>query len=141
MKRFFIALLFSFSISTIFAQSNTITLQIEGVYPAKGNLMIAAFNNSQDFKAKQNPAFKDISKITDSTTILTFKEITSGKYAFAIFHDLNSNQQLDVNTIGIPSEGYGFSGDFNTVFKKPKYKDCSLNIISDTLIKIKMLYW
>ena len=34
-----------------------------------------------------------------------------GRYAIAVYHDVNGNGRLDRSAIGFPSEPYGFSND------------------------------
>ena len=36
--------------------------------------------------------------------------IKPGSYAIGVIHDENNNGELDYNFLGIPKEGYGFSG-------------------------------
>ncbi len=36
--------------------------------------------------------------------------VESGEYAVAVIQDLNENEKLDKNFLGIPKEPYGFSG-------------------------------
>jgi uncharacterized protein (DUF2141 family) len=40
-----------------------------------------------------------------------FGDIPPGTYAIAVIHDENSHGKLDTNRLGVPTEGYGFSGD------------------------------
>jgi uncharacterized protein (DUF2141 family) len=39
------------------------------------------------------------------------RNVQPGRYAIAVFHDLNGNGKLDRNFIGLPQEPYGFSND------------------------------
>lgn len=128
-------------LNTAFAQSNNLIIRIEGIQILSGNIMIAAFNNQQDFNSKENPSFVNMTKVVDSIQKIDLKDLSDGKYAIAVYHDQNSDEQLNTSSIGIPSEGYGFSGNYNSIFKKPKFKDCKIDIKSDTIISIKMHYW
>lgn len=42
--------------------------------------------------------------------IISFEDLQPGKYAVAAYHDINNNEKLDRNFVGIPKEPYGFSG-------------------------------
>ena len=77
--------------------------------------------------------------VNDSTVEVNFRNISAGKYAIAIYHDQNLDNKLNTNQIGIPTEGFGFSGNYS-LFKKPKFKDCSFEINNDTTIVINMHY-
>jgi uncharacterized protein (DUF2141 family) len=101
--------------------------------------MIAAFKNERDFKTKENASFRKSVEANDTSLIVSLKNIPKGKYAIAIFHDQNADNELNVNDIGIPSEGFGFSGDYS-IFKKPKFRDCSFELSNDTSIVINIHY-
>ena len=47
--------------------------------------------------------------IINQKALFTFNDIPKGKYALFVFHDVNENNKLDKNWLGIPSEGYGAS--------------------------------
>ncbi len=40
----------------------------------------------------------------------TFKDVKPGKYAVMVMHDMNSNQNMDFDSSGMPKESYGMSG-------------------------------
>lgn len=46
-----------------------------------------------------------------------------GKFAIAIFQDLNGNKKLDKNKFGIPTEPYVFSGKIKSKWKKPSFNE------------------
>jgi uncharacterized protein (DUF2141 family) len=54
---------------------------------------------------------------------IRFAAIVQGEYALACFHDENSNNTLDTNFIGTPSEGTGASNDARSFMGPPSYKD------------------
>jgi uncharacterized protein (DUF2141 family) len=47
--------------------------------------------------------------IVNQKALFTFNDIPKGKYALFVFHDVNENNKLDKNWLGIPREGYGAS--------------------------------
>ena len=47
--------------------------------------------------------------IVNQKALFTFTGIPKGKYALFVFHDVNENNKLDKNWLGIPKEGYGAS--------------------------------
>lgn len=51
-----------------------------------------------------------------------------GTYAIAIYHDLNSNLQLDKNFLGIPSEPIGISNNPRFTLGPPKFKDSAFEV-------------
>jgi uncharacterized protein (DUF2141 family) len=61
-----------------------------------------------------------------SATILT--ELPYGEYAIKTFHDLNSDSELNLNLLGIPSEPYGISNDARAAFGLPSYSDAKITV-------------
>ncbi len=51
-----------------------------------------------------------------------------GAYALALYHDANSNGKLDRNAIGIPKEGFGFSGNPKIQFSAPSLESVRMTV-------------
>jgi uncharacterized protein (DUF2141 family) len=41
----------------------------------------------------------------------TFNNVNPGTYGISVLHDLNSNQRMDYESNGMPTEPYGMSGN------------------------------
>ena len=54
-----------------------------------------------------------------------FVDIPRGTYALAVVHDEDMNGNLDINWLGIPTEGYGFSNDVKARFGPPSFSAAS----------------
>jgi acyl-CoA reductase-like NAD-dependent aldehyde dehydrogenase/uncharacterized protein (DUF2141 family) len=52
-------------------------------------------------------------------------DLPPGTYAASVYEDLNGNQRLDHNLIGIPKEPVGVSGKPSGRFGPPRFDDCS----------------
>ncbi len=131
---------FMFCLSATFAQSSDLTVQIENIEVLKGKIMVAVFDNEDNFKTKENPNFSDSLSADNSTIETFFNSIPQGIYAIAIYHDENYDGKLNAAKLGIPTEGVGFSGYITTILKKPKFEDCAFEINRDTTISISMIY-
>jgi len=131
---------FMFCLSASFAQSSDLIIQIENIEILKGKIMIAAFDNENNFNKKENPSFSDLLNVSNSSLKTTFKSIPQGTYAIALYHDENSDGKLNTTKLRIPTEGVGFSGQHATLYKKPKFNDCVIEIKSDTTISINIFY-
>jgi uncharacterized protein (DUF2141 family) len=60
-------------------------------------------------------------KISNNRCIIVIENLKQGKYAFRFFHDENMNEKLDVNWLGIPKEGFGFSNNPSMSFGPPSF--------------------
>ncbi|MGC6485050.1 MAG: DUF2141 domain-containing protein [Candidatus Puniceispirillales bacterium] len=56
-----------------------------------------------------------------SETMLVFAGLDPGTYSLALFHDENSNGELDTVFFGIPTEGHGFSNNASAPFGPPDF--------------------
>lgn len=73
----------------------------------------------------------------------TFKNLESGSYAVALFHDKNSNEKLDTNFIGIPKEGFGFSNNPRVLTGPPSFNKASFELKTNSKLTktIKLLHF
>lgn len=86
-----------------------LTVVIDDVKSAEGQLMIAVFDSAATFlqqptKAVQAPA------VAGSATVV-LKNMPAGGYAISLYHDANGNGKMDRNAVGMPVEDYGFSNN------------------------------
>ena len=136
-----IASLFMIFSSIAYAQTGTLTVEISGINEIKGLISIGVYSDEKGFPDK-GKEFKGIDvEVNSQIIVYTFKDIPFGTYATAVFHDVNSNNKLDSNFLGIPKEGYAFSNNlFGAFGSPPGFKDASFQVTGDKTIKIKMEY-
>jgi uncharacterized protein (DUF2141 family) len=53
--------------------------------------------------------------------MVQFKDLASGDYAVAVYHDANGNGRLDRNRMGMPVEMSGFSNDAQGFMGPPSF--------------------
>ncbi len=66
-------------------------------------------------------------------------KLTDGKYGVSAYHDVNGNEELDFNFIGVPTEPYGFGNDARGTFGKPDYSKTLIEVRGDTKTSFKLL--
>src|SRR4029079_4250555 len=66
-----------------------------------------------------------VMKIQKTEARCDFEDIPAGTYAIAAIHDENRNGKLDMNWLGVPKEGYGFSNDAKSVVSAPSFSAAS----------------
>ena len=103
-----------------------ISVKINGLSNNEGKLMIAIYNSESSFLNK--PYMTCSGTITNKKSNVTFNNIKPGTYAISCYHDQNSNQQLDFNSMGIPKEPTAASNDAKGFFGPPKFKDAKFEI-------------
>jgi uncharacterized protein (DUF2141 family) len=86
-----------------------------------------------EFSNEKGTKIKGITQsIKDKKCIIVIENLKPGKYAFKYFHDENKNEKLDVNWIGIPKEGFGFSNNAKGTFGPPSF-DKTIFVIKDNI--------
>lgn len=67
-------------------------------------------------------------------------DLPYGNYAIAVYHDKNTNGELDTNLLGIPKEAYGFSNNARGRFGPASWSDAHFTINSkqsEMVIEVK----
>ncbi|MAQ70252.1 MAG: hypothetical protein CMD23_04070 [Flavobacteriales bacterium] len=124
-------------------ETTNIQLEVSGLNNTNGQLAIAIFDNADSFEDENN-TYKDSTVIiTDNAMIVLIENVNPGTYAISIFHDENENEELDVNWLGMPIEGFGFSNNPSIGFSAPQYEDCNFTIEENqTLgVPIELIYF
>ena len=144
--RFATKFLFATLLLTVFFFSNslfaqhTLTVEVSDIRSNKGTIMIALFKGALGFPKDDSKAIHK-AKVTvkNNKAIITFTNLPSGDYAFALFHDENNNNEINKNMFGIPSEGYGFSTNFKPTISAPNFDQAHFKIEGNTVQKIKII--
>jgi uncharacterized protein (DUF2141 family) len=118
---FYILTIFSSFVPDAESKNSQLTVSIENIKYHAGEIMIAVYDNENDFLSS-NLFYSKKCKVNRTSIAECELQIPFGKYSISIFHDINSNGVLDTNFIGIPKEPYGFSNNVRGQFGPPDYK-------------------
>lgn len=127
--------------SLVFPQSGSyrLTVTVNNIKPLKGELYVALHQRQEFFNIPDSALMKSSVKIDAETETVIFKHVPAGNYALVVYHDENLNGSLDVSEIGIPREGYAFSGK-NKGPGKPKFEEAVFELTGNDTISLKMVY-
>jgi len=98
-----------------------LTLQIEGIEQSAGYMMVAVYDEADQFLSK-NMFDGSKNKVNNTGTMKISLELPFGEYGISVFHDIDADGELDTNLIGIPKEPTGFSNNAKGKFGPPKYE-------------------
>jgi uncharacterized protein (DUF2141 family) len=118
----------------------SLTVKITNISSTKGLVEIGLYNSSSAFP-KVGETYKKVrvKPSSDYTCTYTFKGLPSGNYAFAIYHDVNSNDECDVNFLGVPTESYGFSNNVVPTWSAPTFNECSFKMDKNKTLSVKLI--
>ncbi len=130
-----------FAILSLYGYSQTanLTLKVSNIKEVKGNMSIAIFNSADGFPSSDNFFVGEHIPVKSKDFVYTFKDIPAGKYAIAIYQDINKNGELDKNWFGIPKEPYGFSYKEKGETGSAEFDEATIDLNGDTVIEINLI--
>ena len=118
--------------------SGKIVLTITGFDNSAGIARVALVNSRENY-SEDRPYRGFNFKIIDNTVVQTLGSFLHGEYAVKVYHDENSNHELDTRMFGIPVERYGFSNNARGTFGPPGFDEASFKLNASTVrIKIEV---
>ena len=112
---------------------------ITNINTLKGTIEIGVFNNSKYFLEEGKEYNTYSIEVTSDTAFILLKDFKKDNYAFAIYHDINSDKKCNLSFFGIPKEPYAFSNNYRPILSKPSFNDCKINLYQDMSIVIDLL--
>ena len=115
-------------LGSLFGEPGTaLKVEITNLKSSKGKLLIGIYKPGKKFTDGEPVASKIIEVNSKGNQVTTF-DLEPGRYALALYHDINGNGEMDKNFVGIPKEPYGFSKDFRPKFSAPSFEDCAFDL-------------
>ena len=93
------------------AQASELEVNFIDIERPVGQLMVAIYDSEEAYNNKTQPLKYATVEADADTVTLNFDGLADGTYALMLIHDLNSNGQMDINAMGLPQDGYGFSNN------------------------------
>lgn len=139
---FIFGFLFAVFGTETFAQNIRATLEISNIPLKDGTLMIAWYDNPDDFGKGETGKMiysQKVSIKTQSASTILLDNTKVGEYAIKLFFDENGNGKIDTNFMGIPKEAYGFSNNVYPAMRGANYEEAKFRFSAqNTVIKIRM---
>jgi uncharacterized protein (DUF2141 family) len=106
-----------------FSGSGNLIIVIIGFENSEGTARIGLSNSEENWNMKDTAYAGMISEIQNDSVRVTFENIPFGEYGVKVHHDENSDDDMDTNFLGIPTENYGFSNNASGTFGPPDWED------------------
>lgn len=122
------------------APSATLSLQIQGLRNASGDLRIALYDQAESFR-KEALARRIVSQPAQAgEQRVKIDGLAPGRYAVVAYHDENANEKLDLRFGMFPLEGYGLSNNPQVV-GPPRFAESAFELIApETQLEIRLNY-
>lgn len=142
-----LALLGIFTIGSSMAQAPqenlySIVIEVDNFRNAKGVAQFALYNRDGTIPDEKLKRYykKEVGKIKEGKSCVTFENIPRGRYAVTVLHDENSNEEID-KIFFYPKEGFGISNfEEISLSNRPNFSKASFELTEDAQKKIKLFY-
>ncbi len=106
-----------------------LVLQVSNIETPSGSLRVAIYDSEQNFLIDGNEISLKIAPVKATNALrISISDLPFGKYAIAIYHDVNNNGQLDKNYLGIPIEPYAFSNNPKVKWRSPTFTETQVEL-------------
>lgn len=116
---------------------NSLTVNLSGIGVHTGQVFMAVCNEA-GFNGNGACEISRIVPISESSHPVIFENIPTGTYGVKLYHDVNGNNRLDSNAMGIPREPFGYSNNAKARFGPAKFKDAAFLIDKNITISINL---
>jgi uncharacterized protein (DUF2141 family) len=105
-----------------------------------GIIRIGIYDKKENFP-KIGKEFKKLAiKVEGKEFKYTVRDLPTGNYAIAIYHDSNSDGTCNANIIGVPTESYGFSNNIKPFLSAPSFQDTKFSHVKSSSIYIHLFH-
>ncbi len=94
-------------LTSVSALAADLSIQVDAIRQATGTLQLAVYSSEASFRKQ---AVREMRlPATEGTMAIKVTDLPPGEYAVMLFQDINGNDKLDSNMLGIPKEPWGGS--------------------------------
>lgn len=117
------------------AAAETVKVRITGFEEIEGDVHAALYDDSEAFP-KPGQMLTEKKVVLDGPVAeVAFDELAAGRrYAVAVYHDANGNDEFDQGIFGIPLERYGFSREPRVFLRAPQFDESALTLPPEGLV-------
>lgn len=117
-------------------QQSSLNIEVFNIQKNHGKVVVEIYSEKSGWL--KSP-FRRTTLSTDENYKMASFDVPQGKYAVSIYQDINENNTLDQNFLGIPKEPVGFGNNYRP-FGKPSFESALIEHSSTSKPKaIKLL--
>ena len=95
---------------------------------AQGEIRFRLHNDAKGFAKGDNSFARMGMTAINGKASITLHNVPKGDYAVVAFQDVDGNQVLSRNLVGIPVEPYGFSNDASATLSQPSFAQAAFTV-------------
>lgn len=117
-------------------------LTIEDIEYNHGTLWIGIYPSEAAFLDKSRAKLISVKVSSKNVQTIALNELAYGDYAIALFHDLNDNNEMDLNWLGVPQEPFAFSRPAPSKWRLPEFSEVKVSLYQQKkTIHAKLTNW
>ncbi|RZK18880.1 MAG: DUF2141 domain-containing protein [Hymenobacter sp.] len=105
-----------------------VTIVVSSLASTSSAIKLNFYNAPDKFLKDGQMAIRMVVRPDGKNTLSIPVELTTGEWAVALSQDLNNNDKLDKNFLGIPTEPFAFSNNVKPRLSAPKFQECKFSV-------------
>ena len=114
------------------AANTAVTVVVTNLPSNKATLKLYFYNVKANFLVRNHYTLLKHIKPGGSNKVVYPIQLPPGQWAIAVTQDLNENDLVDRNMVGIPIEPFALSNNVKPRFKVPTFEDCMFKVNGPT---------
>ena len=110
------------------AETTSVTVVVSSLVSTTAAVRLYFYNTREGFLKSGKWAFFKSVKPQGKSEFTLPVDLPKGEWAVAITQDLNSNDKIDKNFLGIPTEPYAFSNNVHPTVAAPGFDECKFTV-------------
>lgn len=120
-------------------ETTRLVIEVETAEWSGEKLYLAVFQSAEDFLERDRWAESTTIPVEVPVTRVVFEGVRVRPSAISGFIDLEEDQNLTRNVIGLPVEPWGFSNDRSVIFGLPSFEEVAVDLEGpETVVRFRM---
>ena len=109
-------------------QGAELIVHVKGLAEPLGQVGCSLFASAAGFPMDNSAARQQWLPAQAAGVPCRFADVTAGRYAVSIGHDLNANRKVDTNFVGLPTEQWGVSNNARPSLRAPRFSEAVFDV-------------
>ncbi|WP_210518385.1 DUF2141 domain-containing protein [Hymenobacter terricola] len=110
------------------AETASVTVVVSALVSTTSTVKLYFYNTRAGFLKHGQWAFSKSVKPEGKSEFSLPVDLPKGEWAVAITQDMNNNDKIDKNFLGIPTEPYAFSNNVRPTIAAPDFNECKFMV-------------
>lgn len=108
--------------------TETVTVVVSALASTSSVVKLNFYNSPGTFLKSGQTALRLVVRPDGKSTLSIPVALAPGEWAVAVSQDLNNNDKLDKNFLGIPTEPFAFSNNVKPRLAAPRFEECKFTV-------------